>query len=230
MLAVAVRQMLSVLFDIDSFLVGTDARSAAADGFPVENIITSDICNGNMLSLRIIIVINVYLSEFLEVGHELFKTTPASYGGHFLSGDVFDPAFLSIAEPSEDVSAALAIDLSSLESLNALHGRVSVINAASLFHLFNEDKQLHLVRSLAGLLSAQPGSVICGSQAGALEKGFSSNNLGGGQLFCHSPRTWTSLWDGEVFQKGSVKVEVELVEHTLHQKKIRRLLWSVIRL
>jgi len=202
----------AVLLDIGCCF-GTDARSAAADGFPVENIITSDICN-----------------EFLEVGHELFKTTPASYGGHFLSGDVFDPAFLSIAEPSEDVSAALAIDLSSLESLNALHGRVSVINAASLFHLFNEDKQLHLVRSLAGLLSAQPGSVICGSQAGALEKGFSSNNLGGGQLFCHSPRTWTSLWDGEVFQKGSVKVEVELVEHTLHQKKIRRLLWSVIRL
>ncbi|KAG1887006.1 hypothetical protein F4604DRAFT_1226106 [Suillus subluteus] len=38
-----------------------------------------------------------------------------------------------------------------------------------LFHLFNKEKQSHLARTLAGLLSAQRGSVICGDQLGTLE-------------------------------------------------------------
>ncbi|OAX33151.1 hypothetical protein K503DRAFT_869731 [Rhizopogon vinicolor AM-OR11-026] len=150
---------------------GVDARKAAADGFPVENIIASDINN-----------------EFLTLSHERFRTTPSSYPGCLLPGDVFNSAFLRIAESSSDVSSAPAIDLSSLESLNPLRGRIS----------------LHLARALAGLLSAQPGSVICGDQIGALEKGFTGNNLSGSQLFAHSPETWTSMWDGNVFEKGSV--------------------------
>ncbi|KAG2367867.1 hypothetical protein BDR07DRAFT_1350441 [Suillus spraguei] len=172
---------------------GVDARKAAADGFPAKNIIASDIIN-----------------EFLELSHELFRTTPTSYPGCLLPGDVFDPEFLSIAAPPNDVSTAPAIDLSSLKSLNPLHGRISAINATRLFHLFTEDKQVHLAKALAGLLSAQPSSVICGYQVGlTLEKGMVTANISGSehQLFAHSPKTWTFLWDGEVFEKGSVKVE-----------------------
>lgn len=29
-------------------------------------------------------------------------------------------------------------------------------------------------------------------------------------MFCHSPETWKELWDGQVFEKGTVKVETEL--------------------
>jgi hypothetical protein len=39
------------LDDLDSVLVGIDARKAAADGFPAKNIIASDILNGNTLFL-----------------------------------------------------------------------------------------------------------------------------------------------------------------------------------
>jgi len=120
--------------------------------------------------------------------------------------------------------------LSSLESLNPLHGRISVINATRLFHLFNEDKQLHLARALAGLLSAQPGSVICGDQIGALKKGFTGNNLLGSQLFAHTPETWASMWNGNVFEKGSVKVETDLLDRSVHGKQLFLLRWSVTRL
>jgi len=120
--------------------------------------------------------------------------------------------------------------LSSLESLNPLHGHISVINATRLFHLFNEDKQLHLARALAGLLSAQPGSVICGDQIGALKKGFTGNNLLGSQLFAHTPETWASMWNGNVFEKGSVKVETDLLDRSVHGKQLFLLRWSVTRL
>lgn len=204
----------AVLLDLGCCF-GVDARKAAADGFPAKNIIASDINN-----------------EFLELGHELFKTTPTSYPGCTLPGDVFDPEFLSIAAQPNDVSSAPAIDLSSLKSLNPLHGRISAINATRLFHLFTEDKQLHLARALAGLLSAQPGSVICGYQVGALEKGMLSANISGSvhELFAHSPKTWSSLWDGVVFEKGSVKVETELVDAAIHDVQFLMMGWSVVRL
>ncbi|OAX33652.1 hypothetical protein K503DRAFT_869428 [Rhizopogon vinicolor AM-OR11-026] len=206
----------AVLLDIGCCF-GVDSRKVAVDGFPVENIISSDISN-----------------ELLNVGHELFRTTPSSYGGHLLPGDVFDPAFLLITEPSEDVSSAPVIDLSSLKHLNLLHGRISAINATRLFHCFTEDKQLHLARALAGLLSAQPGSVICGSQVGAREMGNVTSCFLGTEykLFAHSPKTWSSLWDGKVFQKGSVgvKVETELVELTDYEEPILKMMWSVTRL
>ncbi|OAX39568.1 hypothetical protein K503DRAFT_769418 [Rhizopogon vinicolor AM-OR11-026] len=203
----------AVLLDIGCCF-GVDSRKAASNGFPMENIISSDIHH-----------------EFLQLGHELFKTTPASYRGHLLPGDVFDPAFIRIAEPSDNVSAAQAIDLSSLKSLNPLHGCISAIYAAKLFHCFTEDKQLHLARALAGLLSAEPGSVICGDQVGALQKGTHSFGRGAKhQVFCHSPQTWSSLWDGEVFQKGSVKVEADLVEVMVFKEPMLLMRWSVTRL
>ncbi|KAG1830474.1 hypothetical protein EV424DRAFT_1315528, partial [Suillus variegatus] len=137
----------AVLLDL-GYRFGVDARKAAADGFPAENIIASNIIN-----------------EFLELGHELFRTTSSLYPGCFLPGDGFDPEFLSVAAQRNNmISSSPTIDLSSLKSLNPLHGHISAINATRLFHLFTEDKQLHLAGALAGLLSAQPGSVICDYQ------------------------------------------------------------------
>ncbi|KAG1790335.1 uncharacterized protein HD556DRAFT_1537867 [Suillus plorans] len=69
----------AVLLDL-GYCFGVDARKAAADGFPAENVIASNIIN-----------------EFLELGHELFRTTSNSYPGCFFPGDVFDPEILSIA-------------------------------------------------------------------------------------------------------------------------------------
>jgi hypothetical protein len=223
-----------LLVQLDSISVGVDARKAAADGFPAKNTIASDISNGNSF-LRELFLLTTRMrayTEFLQLSHELFKTTPTSYPGCLLPGDVFDPEFLSIAARPNDLSSAPAIDLSSLKSLNPLRGRISAINATRLFHLFTEDKQVHLARALAGLLSAQSGSVICGYQVGTLEKGMVTANISGSahQLFAYSPKTWTSLWDGEVFEKGSVKVETELVEVTIGEVQLLMMEWSVVRL
>ena len=161
-----------------------------------------------------------FREEFAALGHKLFRTTPATYPIAFIPGDTFDPKHLKVVPPLPTANApvvvdmvAPALDLHSLTSLNPLHGRVSAIYASALFHLFREEKQLHLARALAGLLSPEPGSMIFGLHVGLAEKGFTTPETGvGHRLFCHSPVTWAQLWDGEVFEKGVVNVQMKLVQ------------------
>jgi hypothetical protein len=104
--------------------------------------------------------------------------------------------------------------LRSLTSLNPLHGRVFAIHASAFFHLFDEEKQLHLARALAGLLSPEPGSMILGLHICTPEKkSFESSIMHRDhhRMWCHSPESWTELWDGLVFEKGVVKVQTKLV-------------------
>ena len=111
------------------------------------------------------------------------------------------------------------------------------MHVSSLFHIFNEEKQLHLARALAGLLSPESGSVIFGRHVGNHEKGFiSPPGHRGRQKFYHSPESWTELWDGVVFEKGVVAVQVELVQVGTKEpdesqtRTVPGLVWSVTRL
>ncbi|KAJ7768314.1 hypothetical protein B0H16DRAFT_1519369 [Mycena metata] len=175
---------------------GTDIRKAAADGFPVEKLIASDLRPG-----------------FWNLGHELFQTSPETFPIAFLAGDALDPKFLEPSAPlvstSEITSAAPS--LSSVTSLTPLRGHVSSIHISSVFHLFFEPEQLQLARALGGLLSPAPGSIIFGSHVGRPTKGFNKDGFcsGGHHMFCHSPETWREMWD-EVFPKGTIKVEAAL--------------------
>jgi hypothetical protein len=144
--------------------------------------------------------------EFWDLGHELFRTTPKTFPVPFIAGDVFDPANLEPVAPFNDAPKTSVPALNTLTSLNSLRGHVSVIHASSFFHLFDEDKQLQLARELACLLSPEPGSVIFGSHGGLSVKGY----FRAGLRFTHSPETWEELWDGQVFNKGKVKVEASL--------------------
>lgn len=49
-------------------------------------------------------------------------------------------------------------------------------------------------------------------EKGSTEKGLWADVIGssGIHMFCHSPESWTELWDGIIFKKGSVKVEAGL--------------------
>ena len=86
------------------------------------------------------------------------------------------------------------------------------IHASSFFHLFAEEKQLHVARALAGLLSPEPGSVIFGLQVGLSEMGFHPSVVyNDHRMWCHSPESWTQLWDGTLFEKGVVNVQTELI-------------------
>jgi len=190
------------------------------------------------------------LAEFANLGHKLFKTTQETYPIAFVPGDVFDPNHLEIARPTAsaqisngtgDPTSVTAADLCSLTSLNPLHGGVFAIHASAIFHLFGEEKQLELARALAGLLSPEPGSMIFGAHIGAAErKGFEPSVMHGDRhhMWCHSPESWTDLWDGLVFGKGVVKVQTKVIHW--ERKKLQQdapqnsmvtfLVWLVTRL
>jgi len=200
-----------ILLDIGCCF-GNDVRKVIADGYPARSVIASD--------LR---------QEFWELGHELFKSTPESFAVPFIAGDVFDPALVESGPPFYLPPENEAPALTSLTSLNPLKGHISVIHASAFFHLFNEEKQLQVAKILAGLLSPLPGSMIFGQHLGRPEKGVKTElfGKGGRSIFCHSPRSWEAMWDGEVFEKGTVNVDERLRHY--EEANIHMLFWSVTR-
>ena len=175
--------------------------------------------------------------EFWECGHELFKSTSATFLAAFIPGDVFDSTLIKPREPFySEPTAPRPPDLRILKSLTPLQGHVSVVHASSFFHLFEEEEQLKLARQLATLLSPLPGSTIFGMHGGRSAKGFRAEMINScvSHMFCHSPESWTDLWDGEIFRKGSVEVEVKLLEREPRKFDppgiiMYWLVWSIIR-
>jgi len=154
----------------------------------------------------------------------------------FVPGNVFDPEHLSIVPPFTANSPPVnsAPDLRALTSLNPLRGHVSAIHASHFFHLFPEDAQLRLARALAGLLSPEPGSMIFGRHIAFPESGHLEDPSTRRRLFCHNPRSWSGLWDGEVLPKGTVKVLTFVTEPSKYEMypelNPHMLTWLVIRL
>ncbi|GLB41662.1 hypothetical protein LshimejAT787_1002620 [Lyophyllum shimeji] len=202
----------AILLDIGCCF-GNDVRKAVADGWPVRNVIASDLVQG-----------------FWDLGHELFKSTPETVPAAFIAGDAFDPNILAPGPPVDSVPQTPRPDLRSLTSLNPLQGRISVIHASSFFHLFGKERQEDLARRLATLLSPLPGSVIFGSHGGSTKPEYAEDGLAEHRLFRHSPESWTELWDGNVFEKGKVKVETRLKQVERPDSSLATLLvWSVTR-
>ncbi|TFK75137.1 hypothetical protein BDN72DRAFT_892489 [Pluteus cervinus] len=178
---------------------GNDIRKAVLDGWPVENVIASD--------LR---------PEFWTCGHELFKSDASTFPAAFIGGDAFDSAFLTphpVFTSSSPPTNRRPGSLKDIKTLTQLHGHISAIHAASFFHLFDESKQLEVAKRLGSLLSPQPGSTLFGSHAATLVAGFKTHpavpSFG---MFCHSPESWTELWNGKIFEKGTVDVQTSMVE------------------
>ncbi|KAJ7204851.1 hypothetical protein C8J57DRAFT_1259255 [Mycena rebaudengoi] len=201
--------------------VGVDVRKLVSDGFPVQNVIATDICG-----------------EFWQQGHELFKSTPATFPAAFVAGDLFDNDFIQPVGPCTSPPPSARPSLDSLANLTPLNGHVSAMNASRLFHLFDEPTQLALARVLAGLLSPLPGSVIFGEQAGKEQEGNIewTYKQYSGKMFCHSPESWTKLWL-ELFPDGTVQVEAKLnkndpnyVSNKADPDRDNMMWWSVTRL
>ncbi|OJT14322.1 hypothetical protein TRAPUB_9113 [Trametes pubescens] len=201
---------------------GTDVRKAVSDGYPVENV-------------------------FWKAGHKLFKTTQNTFPVPFVAGDAFDPAHLEIVPPFYSPPDTPVPHLATLTSLNPLRGHVSAVHASAFFHLFDEARQLQLAKALAGLLSPEPGSMLIGAHGGRQEKGLRYETGTGlhsiytnEPMFCHSPESWTELWDGQIFRKGTVKVtaflretqrkDLEGAPGIVPGAKFHALVWSVTRL
>lgn len=169
---------------------------------------------------------------FWDCGHELFKSDPETFPAAFIAADAFDPdliaplSHLHTEEPKTPIPP-----LRTLKSLTPLQGHVSAIHTSSFFHLFNEAKQLELAKRLATLLSPIPGSIIFGSQIGRPDLTGGNTLLHNRAIFLHSPDSWRELWNGQVFDKGSVRVDAELrrIERPDLGEHIDLLIWSVIK-
>ena len=108
--------------------------------------------------------------------------------------------------------------MASVETLTELRGHISVIHNSSLFHLFNEEKQLELGQRLGALLDPRPGSIISGSHGGMPSKG--QRNEVYPEMFCHSPESWVQMWEEQIFQKGQVKASAFLVEMSMAAERL----------
>lgn len=175
---------------------------------------------------------------FWDAGHKLFNSTPETYPAGFVAGNAFDPNLITPRAPFYEEPTTPRPNLKSLTSLTPLQGHLYGIHVSSFFHIFQEEKQLELARLLATLLSPLPGSVIFGKHAGKEEKGFrlETAEKGNFKMFCHSPASWVEVWDGQVFEKGTVRVEAVLEPYPRADIKFEEgseltfLAWSVTRL
>ncbi|KAF9446311.1 hypothetical protein P691DRAFT_804386 [Macrolepiota fuliginosa MF-IS2] len=207
----------AILLDVGCCF-GNDLRRAVQDGWLVQNIIGADL-----------------EADFWKYGHELFKSSPDTFPAAFIPGDLFSPEMIQLSKPFYSPTSTPRPDnLQTLRSLTPLQGHVSAIHASSLFHLFDEELQMTLAKRLASLLSPEPGSVIFGSHGGHPQK-ESIPNILGHTMFCHSPESWSDLWNGQVFQKGSVRVETQLIQTRRPELgrgglDLHLLVWSVTRL
>jgi hypothetical protein len=123
-------------------------------------------------------------------------------------------------------------NLQLLNSLIPLQGHISAIYASLLFHVLDGDKQVILAKRLAALLSPEPGSVICGWLVGAsVPINATMTYLLDYFMVCH--RSLEELWDGQIFEKGKVKVDATITEVKRSGQHIgtRPMLeWSITRL
>ncbi|KAF5367047.1 hypothetical protein D9758_004050 [Tetrapyrgos nigripes] len=195
---------------------GHDLRKAAADGFPVQNMVASD--------LR---------PDFWALGHELFRSTPETFPVAFILGDAFDSSFIADRKPflqCSDIINERPADLRSLtSSLTPLQGHCSIIHASALFHLFDEDRQQVLGERLGSLLSPLPGSVIFGVHRALVDGAGVVTNMRNEKVYFHSVESWKKLWDGGVFPSGAVKVQGDLVPRMRDGQQQWMIRWSVTR-
>ncbi|THV02809.1 hypothetical protein K435DRAFT_852453 [Dendrothele bispora CBS 962.96] len=199
---------------------GHDTRKAVWDGYPIQNIIASDL-----------------YPEFWDLGHELFKSTPETFPVPFIPGDIFDDHFIPDRMPVMKTSTTERPSLQSLassKSLAPLQGHISAIHASALFHLFREEPQRRIAKKLASLLSPVPGSVIFGLHRG-LPEAREIQNVGKAKdtIFGHSPASWKKLWAGGeteegVFPPHTVEVDASITQ--IPGTDVHMLAWSVTRI
>jgi len=164
---------------------GNDIRKVIADGFPIQDIVVSDIN-----------------PKLWDIGHRLFRSDRTRLPVKFVKGDIFDETTLS----STSTTYARP-EIQSLRTLTPLKGHVSVIFLQMVFHLWGEKAQLVLARRLAQLLSPKPGSLIIGRQMG--DSVPRSIPLQGQDHFVHNPDSWEKMWSA-VFPRGTVEYRTEL--------------------
>ncbi|KAK5937153.1 hypothetical protein PMZ80_010694 [Knufia obscura] len=141
--------------------------------------------------------------DFISAGYDLFKDEDRFPRDHFICpADVFDE--------SED------------NNLAVLDGKVDILHATAVFHLFSGEQQFAVAERCFKLLRKTPGSraLVLGAQVGNV-KARESVRQDGVKRFRHDEESWRELWEyvcaKEEFRDVVKKVEVSAV---LKERKI----------
>ncbi|KIW97758.1 uncharacterized protein Z519_01342 [Cladophialophora bantiana CBS 173.52] len=133
--------------------------------------------------------------EFIDIGYALFRDEDRfPRAEHFVApADVFD------FSPDSELS-------------RKCDGRVGILHATSVFHLFNWDEQVVMARRCLQLMTATHGRVlICGCQVGNENPGEFPRRRGGGTRYRHNEASWKKMWD-EIVRQEPTRDKVRAVE------------------
>jgi len=109
---------------------------------------------------------------FLELGYDLFLDRAKMAGATFVSGSLLDEA----------------------AGFPELEGKIDVVHASSLLHLFTWPEQVVITSRLVRFMKARPGSMMMGRQVGAVEAGEYRGLSEGTTTYRHNVESFRRLW------------------------------------
>ncbi|KAF7845805.1 hypothetical protein BT93_L0574 [Corymbia citriodora subsp. variegata] len=116
------------------------------------------------------------VADFIDTGYEVFSDREKFPASHFLC-----PADIFSSDPSN--------------ILNSLDGRVTMLQASAVFHLFGLEQQRQVARRALRLLRRDCGQVlVIGGQAGAVEARAVMRS-DGKERYRHDGDSWKAMWD-----------------------------------
>jgi chemotaxis methyl-accepting protein methylase len=116
--------------------------------------------------------------EYFDFGYKLFRDEHVVSRDHFIAADILDP------------NAPGLIDL---------EGKLDVINATHIIHVFNLEDQKKLIKRFMGLLKREKGVVVTGRMTGHLDAGYKgganvkSTTKSGGDIWEHNVESFGEL-------------------------------------
>ena len=113
-------------------------------------------------------------AAFIDFGYDLFLDRD-TLKSTFSTADLFH-------EPSADL-------------LEKIGGGVDIVNAASFYHLFNWEQQIHLAKNVIRLLKPVRGAMLLGRQVGSITPGeYPQMKKDGTTTYWHDVGSWERLW------------------------------------
>lgn len=96
-------------------------------------------------------------------------------------------------------------------ALDRLHGKVDILYAASLLHLFGWEKQLVVCEAMVRLLKPVKGSMVVGRQVGNLKahEDVSTTRISSQSTWVHNEDSFKRLWK-EVGEKTGTQWSVDV--------------------
>lgn len=182
-------------------------------------------------------------------GQDIRKLVSDGAPSENLVGSDLSPAFLDLGydlflDRETLKSKFYAADVFDVESdlLKAEKGKLAIVHAASVIHLFDLPAQKKVVKMIIELLKPEAGSLVVGRQVASMVPGDKANSIDPNKrMFWHNDETFVNMWDDVGKEMGGVKFEVKAdlrqnkewtrnTKNPSHDENFRVLTFSVKRL